>query len=102
KCSICRRTFARSDHLQRHQHTHTEDSPFSCPNCHRRFQRLDARNRHTAKFCLQNNASRNKPTAIDRRARVACDGCRTQKLKCSGAHPCAACERRARPCEYSQ
>ncbi|KAJ6287548.1 hypothetical protein J3E71DRAFT_388935 [Bipolaris maydis] len=80
----------------------TEDSPFSCPNCHRRFQRLDARNRHTAKFCLQNNASRNKPTAIDRRARVACDGCRTQKLKCSGAHPCAACERRARPCEYSQ
>ncbi|EGF78732.1 hypothetical protein BATDEDRAFT_37271 [Batrachochytrium dendrobatidis JAM81] len=46
RCSICVSSFHRSEHLARHQLTHTGRKPFNCQGCHRGFARLDALQRH--------------------------------------------------------
>ncbi|KAF2221512.1 hypothetical protein BDZ85DRAFT_17995 [Elsinoe ampelina] len=38
-CTTCQRTFARLEHLQRHERTHTNEKPFLCRQCDHRFSR---------------------------------------------------------------
>ena len=45
-CSLCRRTFTKPAHLQRHLLTHAQEKPFTCEHCSRAFARTDALNRH--------------------------------------------------------
>ena len=42
----CTHAFAKRNHLERHQRTHTRQQEFSCPVCHRKFSRTDSRDRH--------------------------------------------------------
>ncbi|KAK7534933.1 uncharacterized protein J3D65DRAFT_629466 [Phyllosticta citribraziliensis] len=44
----CTKTFARPEHLKRHENTHSKERPFPCvvPGCGRRFSRNDNRKAH--------------------------------------------------------
>lgn len=46
KCRYCPSTFAKSEHLARHQRTHTKERPYVCPICGKRFTRGDSLTRH--------------------------------------------------------
>lgn len=45
-CTLCPRSFARLEHLQRHRRSHTKEKPFQCPMCSHAFTRSDLLLRH--------------------------------------------------------
>ncbi|EEU42170.1 uncharacterized protein NECHADRAFT_101970 [Fusarium vanettenii 77-13-4] len=49
-CGTCQRSFARLEHLERHERSHTKEKPFECPECNRRFARRDMLLRHQQKL----------------------------------------------------
>jgi hypothetical protein len=49
-CKTCVRPFARLEHLQRHERSHTKEKPFECQTCFRRFARKDLMLRHKRKI----------------------------------------------------
>ena len=46
KCSSCDRTFSKTEHLRRHERSHTKEKPFTCPKCGRSYARSDVLARH--------------------------------------------------------
>ena len=51
-CATCARSFARLEHLKRHERSHTKEKPFACPECTRCFARRDLLLRHQQKLHL--------------------------------------------------
>ncbi|KAF2452975.1 fungal-specific transcription factor domain-containing protein [Lineolata rhizophorae] len=51
-CGTCGRSFARLEHLKRHERSHTKEKPFECPQCARCFARRDLLLRHQQKLHL--------------------------------------------------
>ena len=49
-CQTCGRSFARLEHLKRHERSHTKEKPFECPQCTRCFARRDLLLRHQQKL----------------------------------------------------
>ncbi|KAL2052108.1 hypothetical protein ABVK25_007550 [Lepraria finkii] len=49
-CATCMRSFARLEHLKRHERSHTKEKPFACPECTRCFARRDLLLRHQQKL----------------------------------------------------
>lgn len=49
-CTTCSRSFARLEHLKRHERSHTKEKPFECPDCARCFARRDLLLRHQQKL----------------------------------------------------
>ena len=49
-CATCGRSFARLEHLKRHERSHTKEKPFECPQCARCFARRDLLLRHQQKL----------------------------------------------------
>ncbi|KAF2397865.1 hypothetical protein EJ06DRAFT_532865 [Trichodelitschia bisporula] len=49
-CTTCSRSFARLEHLKRHERSHTKEKPFECPQCTRCFARRDLLLRHQQKL----------------------------------------------------
>ncbi|KAK8151825.1 DNA binding regulatory protein-like protein AmdX [Phyllosticta citrichinensis] len=49
-CNTCGRSFARLEHLKRHERSHTKEKPFECPQCSRCFARRDLLLRHQQKL----------------------------------------------------
>lgn len=49
-CQTCERSFARLEHLKRHERSHTKEKPFECPECSRCFARRDLLLRHQQKL----------------------------------------------------
>lgn len=52
-CGTCQRSFARLEHLKRHERSHTKEKPFECPACTRCFARRDLLLRHQQKLHQQ-------------------------------------------------
>ncbi|KAH1857200.1 hypothetical protein KXX54_002751 [Aspergillus fumigatus] len=46
QCQRCSRTFARLEHLQRHDRSHTKEKPYVCKKCPKSFTRKDLLTRH--------------------------------------------------------
>lgn len=53
-CLTCQRTFARREHLNRHELSHTKEKPFECNECSRCFSRRDLLLRHKQKLHITN------------------------------------------------
>lgn len=49
-CTTCMRSFARLEHLKRHERSHTKEKPFACSECTRCFARRDLLLRHQQKL----------------------------------------------------
>ena len=56
-CATCTRSFARLEHLKRHERSHTKEKPFECPECTRCFARRDLLLRHQQKLHMTNTTS---------------------------------------------
>ncbi|KAF1927726.1 uncharacterized protein M421DRAFT_64500 [Didymella exigua CBS 183.55] len=56
-CATCTRSFARLEHLKRHERSHTKEKPFECPQCTRCFARRDLLLRHQQKLHQQGATS---------------------------------------------
>src|ERR1700730_3765698 len=56
-CATCTRSFARLEHLKRHERSHTKEKPFECPECSRCFARRDLLLRHQQKLHLTTTPS---------------------------------------------
>lgn len=50
QCAVCLRSFARLEHLKRHERSHTKEKPFDCGVCGRKFSRRDLLLRHAEKL----------------------------------------------------
>lgn len=57
-CRSCSRSFARLEHLKRHERSHTKEKPFECPRCSSCFSRQDLLVRHQRTV---HSASNNPP-----------------------------------------
>ncbi|KAI9811196.1 MAG: hypothetical protein M1832_000951, partial [Thelocarpon impressellum] len=57
-CGTCARSFARLEHLKRHERSHTKEKPFECPECTRCFARRDLLLRHQQKLHMTATPSR--------------------------------------------
>ncbi|KAJ9132412.1 hypothetical protein NKR23_g11236 [Pleurostoma richardsiae] len=49
QCTICNRQFSKTEHLRRHERSHTRERPYKCPVCHKSFARSDVLFRHCKK-----------------------------------------------------
>ncbi|KAJ5690719.1 hypothetical protein N7462_005111 [Penicillium macrosclerotiorum] len=56
-CTTCSRSFARLEHLKRHERSHTKEKPFECPDCQRCFARRDLLLRHQQKLHMTTTPS---------------------------------------------
>ncbi|KAI9876670.1 MAG: hypothetical protein M1830_005985 [Pleopsidium flavum] len=56
-CGTCSRSFARLEHLKRHERSHTKEKPFECPECTRCFARRDLLLRHQQKLHMTTTPS---------------------------------------------
>ncbi|KAJ4857925.1 fungal specific transcription factor domain-containing protein [Trichoderma breve] len=62
RCHRCNRLFARSEHLQRHERSHTKEKPFQCSQCPKAFTRKDLLSRHDRLSHVSGNASQSSPS----------------------------------------
>ena len=52
-CGTCQKSFARIEHLKRHEWSHTREKPLDCPECARSFPRRDLLLRHQQKLHMR-------------------------------------------------
>lgn len=51
-CPLCSRSFAKTEHLERHVRSHTKEKPFECPQCGRKYGRKYVRKLMLVAQCL--------------------------------------------------
>ncbi|TAQ84258.1 hypothetical protein B7494_g7413 [Chlorociboria aeruginascens] len=90
-CATCERSFARLEHLKRHERSHTKEKPFECPECSRCFARRDLLLRHQQKLHMTTTPSRPR----NRRESAASTTGRVRKGSVANAHGPAAMRPRA-------
>jgi hypothetical protein len=102
QCRICKRSYERADHLNRHLKSHENARPFHCSRCPKRFNRADLLSRHLATH--DRHASRDPDRPLIKRtdrAAEACLACAASKSKCEDQKPCRRCRTKNIPCETS-
>ncbi|CZR56525.1 uncharacterized protein PAC_06414 [Phialocephala subalpina] len=92
----CGKSFARKEHLARHEKSHNPANLLQCPVCKRHFNRNDSLQRHVVKHGAE---YKQNPSG---RSKRACIVCRAGKTKCDGGEPCAKCAKRGIDCQYGQ
>lgn len=93
-CSQCHRRYSTQSALLRHQKSHDRSAWHSCEVCHLKFSRTDILQRHRQLHGNGNGQSERK------RAIKACDGCRRNKIRCTGDNPCQTCSKMGKRCTY--
>ncbi|KAK5167604.1 uncharacterized protein LTR77_007303 [Saxophila tyrrhenica] len=78
-CNTCGRSFARLEHLKRHERSHTKEKPFECAECTRCFARRDLLLRHQQKLHLTGTPS-SKPRS-GRRESVSSAGVASGRVR---------------------
>ncbi|EXL55998.1 hypothetical protein FOCG_03712 [Fusarium oxysporum f. sp. radicis-lycopersici 26381] len=64
-CSYCHRTFHKTEHLLRHERSHTGEKPYRCDTCGRGYARSDVLLRHVRYFHPNSDASRRERRRSD-------------------------------------
>ncbi|TEA15669.1 Respiration factor 2 [Colletotrichum sidae] len=82
-CATCQRSFARLEHLKRHERSHTKEKPFECPECTRCFARRDLLLRHQQKL-HQTTTPSSRPRNRRESASSAAPGARARKNSVAG------------------
>ncbi|KAB8261866.1 hypothetical protein BDV32DRAFT_148188 [Aspergillus pseudonomiae] len=103
QCGVCRKHYARPDHLIRHVRSHTSDKPFVCDKCGKGFGRIDLLRRHARGHSTGQRDSRlSAASAMRGRVSRACKNCALSKLKCDDQKPCRRCVKRNLECHWPQ
>ncbi|KAH6893324.1 fungal-specific transcription factor domain-containing protein [Thelonectria olida] len=82
-CGTCQRSFARLEHLKRHERSHTKEKPFECPECTRCFARRDLLLRHQQKL-HQTSTPSSRPRNRRESASGVAPGSRARKNSVAG------------------
>ena len=98
-CSICNKTFSRSDHLKRHQLRHSGLKPYCCAFCSQPFTRSDILKDHY-QGCPQRGGRVIPEPARQGRRSHACSSCTVAKLGCDGNRPCQRCRIKDIECNF--
>ncbi|RKP34148.1 hypothetical protein BJ085DRAFT_23757 [Dimargaris cristalligena] len=69
-CPVCQDTFTRSANRDRHMLTHIGDRSYSCPDCDRKFTRLETKYIHSAKWCSKDRDNMIKFIAVTPRKKL--------------------------------
>ncbi|KAF7543964.1 hypothetical protein G7Z17_g10319 [Cylindrodendrum hubeiense] len=83
-CGTCQRSFARLEHLKRHERSHTKEKPFECPECARCFARRDLLLRHQQKLHQTSTPSSRPRNRRESTTGVAPGGSRARKNSVAG------------------
>ncbi|KAL8933636.1 MAG: hypothetical protein Q9216_006277, partial [Gyalolechia sp. 2 TL-2023] len=95
-CATCTRSFARLEHLKRHERSHTKEKPFECPECSRCFARRDLLLRHQQKLHMTTMpASRQKARRESASSTAASGSVRVRKSSTSNPTGTASMRPRA-------
>ncbi|CAM1509898.1 Fc.00g002330.m01.CDS01 [Cosmosporella sp. VM-42] len=89
-CGTCQRSFARLEHLKRHERSHTKEKPFECPECARCFARRDLLLRHQQKLHQTSTPSSRPRNRRESASGVAPGQSRARKNSVAGPNPTAA------------
>ncbi|KAM5353977.1 hypothetical protein ACJ41O_000627 [Fusarium nematophilum] len=88
-CGTCQRSFARLEHLKRHERSHTKEKPFECPECARCFARRDLLLRHQQKLHQTSTPSSRPRNRRESTTGVAPGQSRARKNSIAGPNPTA-------------
>ncbi|PHH72298.1 hypothetical protein CDD80_4635 [Ophiocordyceps camponoti-rufipedis] len=86
-CATCQRSFARLEHLKRHERSHTKEKPFQCPECARCFARRDLLLRHQQKLHQTSTPSSRPRNRRESAAGIATGQSRARKNSAAAASP---------------
>lgn len=89
-CATCQRSFARLEHLKRHERSHTKEKPFECPECTRCFARRDLLLRHQQKLHQTTTPSSRPRNRRESASGVAPGTSRARKNSVAGPNAAAA------------
>lgn len=89
-CGTCQRSFARLEHLKRHERSHTKEKPFECPECTRCFARRDLLLRHQQKLHQTTTPSSRPRNRRESASSTAPGASRLRKNSVAGANAAAA------------
>lgn len=93
-CNQCSRQYMSYSAYLRHEKSHDRNRWHYCETCNLSFSRVDVLRRHEQ---IHSNTNRNG----DRQRSVrACDGRRSNKVRCNGARPCHHCLQGGKKCSY--
>ncbi|KAM3587540.1 uncharacterized protein V6R79_008686 [Siganus canaliculatus] len=65
-CSLCGKYFARQVDMERHMNSHSEDRPYSCAFCEKKFKNPYVLKRHQKEICKSRELKRSKRKEVPR------------------------------------
>lgn len=89
-CATCQRSFARLEHLKRHERSHTKEKPFECPECARCFARRDLLLRHQQKLHQTSTPSSRPRNRRESASGIGPAQSRARKNSVAGTNPAGA------------
>ncbi|KAH7109211.1 hypothetical protein EDB81DRAFT_672958 [Dactylonectria macrodidyma] len=95
-CPLCKITFQRREHLDRHLHRHSGLRPFTCNVCNKSFPRRDTLRRHL----VTHGEEAVKAHETARYFPAACQSCARSKQRCDGQSPCGRCRQKGLICAH--